>query len=281
MLYATPSGKLSAKAKLFVSLSAAWEIDLKILVTFALENEFAPWRKLRKFKRVSVDSWDKTFAARVGDADVRVVLTGAGRFAAQRAMDRAFAEVPDACIVSGLAGALKPDYLPGQVLAARTAANLTGTRVLRSDAELVSRAVASGVKVADTILVSERVIATAREKQQLGVAGDAVDMESLWVLAAAERQSVRAVVIRAISDSADANLPLDFDRIFDKQGNVSFAKVIGQIARKPRRIIGLLRLANDSQRAAGALAMFLESYIQDLSSQPLDEIAKAEALVVN
>jgi len=262
-------------------LPTAWGIDLKILVTFALENEFAPWRKLRKFQRVPADSWDKKFVTRVGDADVRVILTGAGRFASQRAMDEAFNEVPDACIVSGLAGALKADYLPGQVLAARSVANLTGARVLRSDAELVSRATRSGAKVADRFLVSDRVIATAAEKQQHSACGDAVDMESLWVLAAAEQRSVRAVVIRAISDAADADLPLEFDRIFNGKGSVSLAKVIGQLVRKPKRIGGLLRLANDSERAAGALALFLDAYIQSLSSQPLDDLAQAEALAAN
>ena len=260
---------------------AAREIELNILVTFALENEFAPWRKLRKFQRVCVDDWDKTFVARVGDASVRVILTGAGRFASQRAMDQAFSEMPDACIVSGLAGALKADYLPGRVLAAKTVANLPGTRILRSDSELLSRAATSGAKVADRILVSDRVIATAAEKKQLGTSGDAVDLESLWVLAAAAQRSVRAVVIRAISDSADADLPLDFDRIFDQRGKVSLVKVIGQLARKPQRIGALLRLANDSERAAGALATFLDAYIESLSSQPLDEFAKAESLAVN
>lgn len=254
---------------------------MKILVTFALENEFAPWRKFRKFQRVSVDSWDKTFVAKVGDAAVRVILTGAGRFASQRAMDQVFAELPDVCIVSGLAGALKPEYEPGQVFAANTVSNLPSTRVLRSDVELVSRARAGGAKVAEKILVSDRVIATAEEKQQLGMSGDAVDMESLWVLAAAAQRSVPAVVIRAISDAADADLPLEFDQIFDEQGNVSLVRVIGQLARKPRRIVGLLRLANDSERAAGALAIFLDAYIQSLLLQPLDEIAKAEALAVN
>jgi nucleoside phosphorylase len=261
-------------------LSADREIDLKILVTFALENEFAPWRKLRKFQRVAGDSWEKTFVARVGNADVRVFLTGAGRFASQRAMDRAFSEMPDACIVSGLAGALKADYLPGRVLTARTVANLPGTRVLSSDAGLLSRAANSGAKVADRILVSDRVIATAVEKQQLGASGDAVDMESLWVLAAAGERSVRTVVIRAISDAADADLPFEFDRIFDERGKVSVLKVIGQLGRKPHRIAGLLRLANDSKRAARALATFLDAYIQALSLQPLAETMKAEVLAV-
>jgi nucleoside phosphorylase len=280
-LQATSSGKLSAQARLSAFLSAAWGINLKILVTFALENEFAPWRKLRKFQRVLVDSWDKTFVARVGDADVRVILTGAGRFASQRAMEQAFTETPDVCVVSGLAGALKTEYAPGQVLAARSVANLPSTRVIRSDADLVSMAAACGAKVADRFLVSDQVIAMAAEKKQLAGSGDAVDMESLWVLAAAAQRSVRAVAIRAISDAADADLPLDFDRIFNKQGSVSVLKVMGQLARKPKRIGGLLRLANDSERAAGALATFLEAYIQSLSSAPLHEIAKAEALAVN
>ena len=254
---------------------------MKILVTFALENEFAPWRKLRKFRRVSEDSWDRTFVAEVGDSSVRVLLTGAGRFASQRAMDRAFADVPDACIVSGFAGALKPEYLPGQVLTARTVGNLTGTRVMHCDTELVSMAAEFGAKLAQRIIVSESVVATSKEKQQLGASGDAVDMESLWVLAAAAKRSVRAVVIRAISDSVDADLPLDFDRIFDEQGRVSVVKVLGQVAKRPQRIVGLLRLAGDSELAAQALARFLDDYIDSFSSQPVDGISKAAAMAVN
>lgn len=228
-----------------------------------------------------MDTWDKTFVARVGDADVRVVLTGAGRFAAQRAMDHAFSEKPDVCIASGLAGALKADYLPGQVLVARSVANLAGTRVVFGHTELISLAIKSGAKVAAKLFASERAIGTAKEKQQLGASGDAVDMESLYVLVAAGQRSVPAVAIRAISDAVDADLPLDFDRVFDEQGNVSIAKVLGQVVLKPHRIAGLLRLANDSERAAGELAAFLDKYIQTLSSQPLDENAKAEALVAN
>lgn len=254
---------------------------MNILVIFALENEFAPWRKMRKFKRVSEDPWDNTFVARVGDADVRVILTGAGRFASQRAMDQAFTVVPNACIVSGFAGALKPEYLPGQVVTARTVGNSTGTRLVHCDAELVSIAAESGATVAQRILVSERVIATAKEKQDLSALGDAVDMESLWVLAAAAQRSVPAVVIRAISDSVEADLPLDFDRIFDGRGKVSVMKVLSQVAKKPQRIAGLLRLASDSEIAASALAKFLDAFIDTFSSQPFDRIAKAAAMAVN
>ncbi len=254
---------------------------MKILVTFALENEFAPWQKLRKFKRASVDSWDKTFVARVGDADVRVILTGAGRFAAQRAMTKAFNEVPDVCIASGLAGSLKPAYSPGDVVVARRVAEIRGTRSVQCDPELVSIAAASRAKVADAFLVSDGVIASVEEKKQFAHLGDAVDMESVYVLATAAHHGVRAVAIRAISDGPDSNLPLDFERVFNDRGAVSVPKVIGQLVTKPNRILGVLRLAHESERAAGALAIFLEAYIQSLSSQPLGEIAKAEALAVH
>jgi adenosylhomocysteine nucleosidase len=254
---------------------------LKILVTFALENEFAPWRKSRKFKRVSANSWDKTFAAQVGEASVRVLLTGAGRFASQRAMDQAFTDIPDACIVSGFAGALKPEYHPGQVLTAKTVGNSTGTRLMQCDLDLVSMATESGAFLAQRFIVSENVVATSNDKRRLGAFGDAVDMESLWVLAAAAQRSVRAVVIRAISDSVDADLPLDFDRVFDGQGKVSVLKVLGQIAKRPQRIAGLLRLAGDSEIAASALAKFLDAFIDSFSQQPFDGIAKAAAMAVN
>lgn len=253
---------------------------MKVLITFALANEFAPWRKLRRFERVSVDSWDQTYAATIGATDVRVVLTGAGRFAAQRALAHAFDGAPDLCIASGLSGALKSSYAPGDVLVARAVADVAGTRLIQCDVEYVTRADASGAEVVEKFLVSNHVVATAKEKSALSETGDAVDLETLYVLAAASQRGIRCVAIRAISDASDSNLPLDFDRVFSERGEVSVPKVVGQLVRRPRRLPGLLRLANDSERAATALAHFLEAYIQNISSVPAPELAKAEALAI-
>jgi adenosylhomocysteine nucleosidase len=253
---------------------------MKVLITFALANEFAPWRKLRRFERVSASAWGHTYAARIGACDVRVVLTGAGRFAAQRALVHAFDFNPDVCIASGLSGGLKPAYVPGAVLTARKVADVNGVRTLHSDAELLSRAEISGATIVGKFLVSDEVVPTAEEKAGLSASGDAVDMESLYILAAAAQRRIRSVAIRAISDSADSTLPLDFNSVFDESGAVSIPKVIGQVVRKPARIAGLLRLANESERAASALALFLDSYIQGLALGPLREISKTEALVV-
>jgi adenosylhomocysteine nucleosidase len=253
---------------------------MKVLIAFALANEFAPWRKLRRFERLSADPWNHTYVAQVGPCDLRVVLTGAGRFAAQHAVAHAFDSDPDICIASGLSGGLKSSYASGEVLAARTVADVKGTRLLYSDSGLVSRAETSGARIVEKFLVSDQVISTTEEKLALGASGDAVDMESLYILAAAAQRGIRSVAIRAISDAADSTLPLDFNSVFDERGAVSIPKVIGQVVRKPGRIAGLLRLANESERAAAALARFLDVYILGVELGPVPEIAKAEALAV-
>jgi adenosylhomocysteine nucleosidase len=253
---------------------------MRVLITFALANEFAPWRRLRRFDRISGDAWEQTYAAQIGACDVRVVLTGAGRFAAERALAHAFDSDPQVCIASGLAGALKSSYLPGDILAARTVADVKGARLYHSDPELVSWAELAGASIVERLLVSENIVSTAEEKRALSLSGDAVDMESLYVLAAAAERNIRSVAIRAVSDGADSNLPLDFNRVLSERGTVSVSRVIGQVVRRPGRIAGLLRLANESERAASALAQFLEAYIRQVASGPLPEIAKAEALAI-
>jgi adenosylhomocysteine nucleosidase len=253
---------------------------MKVLITFALANEFAPWRKLRHFQRVSVNQWDHTYTATIAECDVRVALTGVGQFAVQRSLAHVFNGCPDFCIAAGLSGSLKPANAPGDVLVARAVADIAGSRTVQSDAALVARAGAVSAKVVDRFLVSDHVVSTAREKAALAASGDAVDMESFYVLAAAWQRGVRAVAIRAISDASDSNLPLDFDRIFSERGDVSVPKVLGQIVRSPGRLPGLLKLANESERAAYSLARFLDAYIQQIEAGPWDELAKAEALAI-
>jgi adenosylhomocysteine nucleosidase len=253
---------------------------MKVLVTFALANEFAPWRKVRHFDQVSTRAPGEAYVAQIGLCNVRVVLTGAGCFAVQRALAHAFDDVPDLCIASGLSGGLKRCYASGNVLIARAVGDVAGTRLTQCDQEYVMRAGNAGGRVVEKFLHSDHVVSTAAEKAVLAAHGDAVDMESLYILAAARQHGVRSVAIRAVSDGADSTLPLDFDCIFNEFGAVSVPKVIGQVLRKPGRIAGLLRLANESEQAANALARFLDAYIQRMASGPLPEIAKAEALAV-
>ncbi len=56
---------------------------MRILVTFAVEAEFAPWRKLREFKKNTVPNGPSSqgvslFKTTFRDDDVEVLLTGIG-----------------------------------------------------------------------------------------------------------------------------------------------------------------------------------------------------------
>jgi len=251
---------------------------VKILVTFALETEFAPWRRLCGFERVP-SKQGEMFASRIGDADVRVALTGAGHAAAKRASGRIFDDPPGVCVVSGLAGALSANYRPGDILVARKVSLATGYRAIESDDALLNAAADLGAEIAGRLVTSEQVVSTAGEKRRLASSGDAVDMESALIMETAARRGVRSVAIRAISDGADANLPFDFDKVFTEDGRVGKARLIAQLARRPRQLPALLRLARDSREAAESLAGFLHSYVRAVAHIPA-ESAKAGALVL-
>jgi nucleoside phosphorylase len=252
---------------------------VNILVTFALENEFAPWRNLRRFRRVTC-SWDRTFEAEIGDAKVRVVLTGVGEFAVNQAMAHVFEEIPDRCIASGFTGSLKPEHRLAEVLVARNITTADGTQEIQNDPDLLVQAANAGARVVEKFLTSRHIVSEASEKQRLGIFGDAIDMESISVLTAANHRAVRSIAIRAVSDGPESDLPLDFERVFNGKGTVSIPRVVGQLARRPGRVFGLIRLAHNSERAAVSLTRFLDGYVQLMACGPLPEIAKAEALAV-
>jgi len=243
-------------------------IVVKVLITFALDAEFAPWRNLRGFRRRAWGAVD-AYVAEIGGAEVGVVLTGVGPKQAAFAASKAIEAERDSlrfCISSGLAGALQPEYRIGQILAARSVLSErphqeTPERVVEGSAPLVSFAEELGATVAADFYTAGRVIYRADEKRRLAHAAEAVEMESFEVLREAAIRSIPAVAIRAVSDVADEELPLDLNRVFDDEGRVSFPRVLSQVVRYPKSIPGLVKLGQRSRRAAESLAKFLDRYV--------------------
>ncbi len=259
-----------------------WKCEVKILVTFALEREFAPWRSLREFRpqgEVSAPGPPKLFVAKIGGAAVCVAITGMGQAAAARAMPSLLADRPDACISSGLAGGLRPQYQAGDVLLARAVRALGGEQKLAGDSALLSASRFTSCRIADLFLTSAMVIGAAWEKRRLGRIADAVEMESLAVLSAAREQGIPALAIRAIADTCDEDLPYDFGRFLDGSGQPKLSRALAEIARRPLRLPALLRLDRRSRRAAESLCRFLDDYVQLLphllarEEQTFEEVA--------
>ena len=247
---------------------------MKILVTFALENEFAPWRAMHPFRAAR---WGETdaYCAEIAGAEVGVVLTGAGpRMAGLTASNvlRAESDGIQQCISSGLAGALKAQYRVGQVLAARTVRTEAVRADLRSGTldsspPLLAFAAECGATVVDQFYSAERVVGRMEEKRFLGEHSDAVEMESFEILFKSAESGIPAVAIRAISDAVDDDLPLDMNRIFTDEGQVSIPRVLGQVALHPTSVPDLVRLGQNSKAAAESLARFLDKYITSVSER--------------
>jgi adenosylhomocysteine nucleosidase len=247
---------------------------MRILVTFALENEFAPWHAMRKFRPGKWGEVD-VYRAEVGFAEVGVVLTGAGPKQAHSEGAKILGSDPESinlCVSSGLAGALKSQYQIGQILAARsvrTEAELSdpSSNPLASSAPLLSFAEECGATVVEQFYSAVRVVGRAEEKRQLGEHSDAVEMESFEILLESAAYGIPAIAIRAISDTVDDNLPFDMNRIFTDEGQVSIPRVLGQVALHPAAVPDLVRLGQNSKAAAESLAPYLDKFVACISER--------------
>ena len=206
-----------------------------------------------------------TFETRVGGVRLRVVLTGIGQGAATAAVGTVFQDRPDVCIASGLAGGLNDALRVADIIAAGTARDRDG-RSIDSDPRLLALAVRRGA-TAVNICSSPIVVVSAEQKRRMSVMADAVDMESTAILGESHRLGVPCIAIRAISDPATVDVPLDLNQTLTG-GRVSAFRLIAALARRPQAVPGLVRLGFDGRRAAAALAAFLDAYVEQLAASP-------------
>src|SRR5580704_7035746 len=113
-----------------------------VLITFAVDAEFAPWRDIRRFRKVRLNEkhWSggaDVYETQVGDCCVWVSLTGMGIkfFDFQTASCLRSAGL-DAIISSGLCGGLNTSYRVGQIVAPRRITTLQDSTGLATAAPL-------------------------------------------------------------------------------------------------------------------------------------------------
>lgn len=203
-----------------------------------------------------------------------LVATGIGPEAANKVASTVLDRQETALAVStGFAGALAPEAGVGDVVVATSVMSGTfdggwqGSARLDCDDNLLrGPQVASasiGVAVKRGVMVSlPTVLGRAADKQHLGrVTGAiAVDMESAAIGLVAKRHDVPFVVVRAISDVAGENLPLDFNVFLKPWG---WLRAIGDVIRAPSSVVGLNRLRRQSRLAADRLAVLYDAWAAD------------------
>jgi adenosylhomocysteine nucleosidase len=241
---------------------------MRVLITFAADAEFAPWRQLRKFRKTSGNgSGAPRFGTAIGDTGLEVLLTGIGRVACEQALAKATDEKPDLVISSGLAGALVDRLKPGDIITPAKARTLKNDANADADPELRGHAILQGASAIENLITVLQVAHTASEKERLAFFGEAVDMESAIIMSAFAAAGVPVVTIRGISDAADEDLPIDFDRCLTPQGTVKKMSLVNAIVWRPQNLPNLIRFGRQSNMAARKLATFLDGFVVSLASR--------------
>ena len=221
-------------------------------------------------RRITIDGVSCLTGRRAGRV-YWLVATGIGPGAAERAASRILNRQKAALAIStGFAGALEPNVAVGDVVVATSVMSGTfdgerqgGAPLVCDDILLRSLQVASagiGVAVRTGALVSlSTVLCRAADKQHLGrVTGAiAVDMESAALGVVARRYGVPFVAVRAISDMAGENLPLDFNVFLTPWG---WMRGIGALILAPSSVVGLIRLRRQSRLAADRLTVLCAAW---------------------
>jgi len=248
---------------------------MRVLVTFAVDAEFAPWRKLRSFRYIDYDGL-QLWRTDAGAIQITVLVTGIGTEASAQAMGLMMKMADenqhfDICISSGLAGALQETLMPGDIIAPQVIIAENRHADLKSDqlsvdADLRRKAIEGGAVAADCLFTTDQVMVKAGAKRACSSRAQSVDMESFEIVKEAQAWGARGVVVRAISDSAEEDLPINFNVTLSNRHEVSAAKVAWELAKNPLALPALLRFARQSRKAAEKLAKFLETYVQGMTS---------------
>ncbi|MGD0415968.1 MAG: hypothetical protein ABSA80_11480 [Terriglobales bacterium] len=184
------------------------------------------------------------------NGEAALVCGGIGAEAARRATEAVIQEVKPMRVMSvGFAGGLDVSLLVGHILEPRTVINT---------ADGVRTEIGSG----EGILVSSATVAGKEQKIRLGKAygASAVDMEAAAVAQGAQARGVEFAALKAISDSADFNLPA-MDRFVASDGSFHSFRFACHIALRPWLWRTTIALARNSSEASQALCAALVSYL--------------------
>ena len=232
---------------------------MHLLVCFALKEEAAPFRKMA-----------------AGKSGISILITGIGRRNAEKSLREFLAtNSPELVLTCGFAGALNPDLKPGEVVFELTdrrgefhepqTEKESGARSAlpsESSSPLREKLLAVGAKPAK-FFCADRIATTVAEKKKLraetGV--DAVEMESGAIHAICRERGIPCATIRVISDTANEDLPLDFNALSKPDLSLDYGKLAWAIARSPGKISALLKLQKQTRFAAERLASVLEKIV--------------------
>ena len=195
-------------------------------ICFALDREARPLR------RISADM-----------SPLRILVTGMGARRTTECIEQALERSqPEWVLTCGFAGGLTQDCHHGDVL-------------FETDSPRLSNALTNAKARPGRFHCSPRIAITIDEKRELAsrTQADAVEMESHIIRHICAQRGIASATVRAISDTANEDLPLDFNQLTGADEQLSFVKLTIAILKRPWVIPKLMKLGRHSSLAATRL----------------------------
>ena len=232
---------------------------LRVAVLAAMDQELRPLVRRLAVERVERLGACRVVLGRLGRTPLLVVRTGEGRRLATAGATAAFERHrPVRALVLGVAGALSPT-LPREAIVVARSVRDGAQDGASTDARWLEQALrVPGVRPGIAVS-TERILHGADEKSRAGrmLSGEepaTVDLESAALVEAAARFGIPCLVLRAVCDAAEDDLPLDFERCRDESGAIRRLAVLRQALQHPGSVPELWRLSRRVARCAERLA---------------------------
>lgn len=182
---------------------------------------------------------------------VPVFLTGIGRENAERSAREFLAGyTPSLLMTCGFAGGLNAELKIGDVVF--EIPTKEGTDAFD---RIRSKLIAANAKEAK-FFCAERIAVTAADKKKLRetTGADVAEMESGAVQAVCQARGIPCVTVRVISDTANEDLPLDFNQFLKEDKSMDMSKLMMAVAKAPWKMGALMELQKNTKLAAQRLA---------------------------
>jgi len=253
---------------------------MHLLICFALKEEAAPFRKIA-----------------AGKSGISILITGIGRQNAEKSVREFLADYsgeasvlasrrrytlthqarlvsslapPELVLTCGFAGGLNPDLKLGDVVFETSFPSSSRRESAQTESgeksepthvgcyNLNEKLAATGAKPAK-FSCADRIATTVAEKKKLRAetGADTVEMESAAIHTVCRERGIPCATVRVVLDTANEDLPLDFNALAKPDKSLDFGRLAWAIAKSPGKISALLKLQKQTRFAAERLAEVL------------------------
>jgi adenosylhomocysteine nucleosidase len=184
--------------------------------------------------------------------------SGAGRQNAARAAQLLVESGVDRLVSWGCAAGLNPQYRPGDLVLAAYCQTVSGDRLVTDTAwrDLLKSVLPVSVNCHEGVLVEATgLIAESHAKADMAnrTGADALDMESVAIAEIANAKQLPFLVVRAVADPVEMDLPEAVRIAFNNDGEVEMGKLLKHLVLHPMQLPGLIRLGRHFNAASATL----------------------------